>query len=137
LKKHKPWFDKRCSELLYQRKQARLQWLQDQSEINGGILNNIKHETSRHFRNKNREYLKEKMNEIVPNSNNKNIGDLYRGINDFKRGHQPGSNLMKAENGDLLGDSDSILNRWKNYFSQLLNAHRVSDDFLLWRYSPN
>jgi hypothetical protein len=29
LKKHKPWFDEGCSELLDQRKQAKLQWLQD------------------------------------------------------------------------------------------------------------
>jgi hypothetical protein len=31
------------------------------------------------------------------------------------------------EKGDLLADSHNILNRWKNYFSQLLNVHRVSD----------
>jgi hypothetical protein len=30
---------------------------------------------------------------------------------------------VKNENGDLLAD----LNRWKNYFSQLLNVHNVSD----------
>jgi hypothetical protein len=35
-KKYKPWFDERCSELLNERKQAKLQWLQDPSEINGG-----------------------------------------------------------------------------------------------------
>jgi hypothetical protein len=34
---------------------------------------------------------------------------------------------MKDENDDLLADFPNILNRWKNYFSQLLNAHRVSD----------
>jgi hypothetical protein len=34
LKKHKPWFDEGCSELLDQRKQAKLHWLQDPSEIN-------------------------------------------------------------------------------------------------------
>jgi hypothetical protein len=27
----------------------------------------------------------------------------------------------------MLADSYNILNRWKNYFSQLLNVHRVSD----------
>jgi hypothetical protein len=52
LKKHKPWFDEGCSELLYQRKEAKLQWLQDPSEINGVNLNNVRRETSRHFRNK-------------------------------------------------------------------------------------
>jgi hypothetical protein len=34
---------------------------------------------------------------------------------------------VKDENGDLLADSQNILNRWKNYFSQLLNVHRISD----------
>jgi hypothetical protein len=33
---------------------------------------------------------------------------------------------VKDENGDLLADSHCILNRWKRYFSQLLNVH-VSD----------
>jgi hypothetical protein len=34
---------------------------------------------------------------------------------------------VKDENGDLLADSHNILNRWKNYFSQLLNLHNASD----------
>jgi hypothetical protein len=36
---------------------------------------------------------------------NKNMRDEYTVINDFKRGHQPRSNLVKDENGDLLADS--------------------------------
>jgi hypothetical protein len=34
---------------------------------------------------------------------------------------------VKDENGDLLADSNNILNRWKNYFSQSLNEHNVSE----------
>jgi hypothetical protein len=34
---------------------------------------------------------------------------------------------VKDENGDMLADSYNILNRWKNYFSQLLNVHNASD----------
>jgi hypothetical protein len=64
---------------------------------------------------------------FATNSKNNNIRDLYRGINGFKRGYQPLNNLVKDENGDLLADSHNILNRWKNYFSQLLNVHNVSD----------
>jgi hypothetical protein len=41
-KKHKPWFNRGCSKLLDQRKGAQLQWLQDQSEINGDNLNNVR-----------------------------------------------------------------------------------------------
>jgi hypothetical protein len=47
----------------------------------------------------------------ISNSKNKNIRDLYRGINYFKRGHRPRSNLAKDENGNLLADSHNILNR--------------------------
>jgi hypothetical protein len=101
--------------------------LQDPSEINGDNLNNVRREASRHFRNKKREYLKDKINELETNSKNKNIRDLYRGINGYKRGYQPKTNLVKDENGDPLADSPYISNRWKNYFSQLLNVHNVSD----------
>jgi hypothetical protein len=69
--------------------------------------------------------LKDKFNKIV--TNNKNIGDLYRGTNEFKRGYQPRRNIVKYDNGDLLADSHNILKRWKSYFSRLLNVHRVNN----------
>jgi hypothetical protein len=86
LKKHKPWFDEGCSKLLEQRKQAKLQWLPDPSEINEDNLNNVRREASRYFRNKKKQYLKDKISEHATNSKNKNIRGLYRGINEFKRG---------------------------------------------------
>jgi hypothetical protein len=82
LKQHKPWFNEEYSKLLDQRKQAKLEWLQDPSEIKGDNLNNVKREASRHFRTKKREYLKGKINELATNSKNNNIRDLYRGINE-------------------------------------------------------
>jgi hypothetical protein len=51
-KKHKPCFDKKYSKLSDHRKQAKLQWLRDPSEINGDNLNKVRREASRHFRNK-------------------------------------------------------------------------------------
>jgi hypothetical protein len=49
LKQRKPWFDEGCSKLLDQRKQAKLQWLQDPSEINGDNLNNVGREIQQTF----------------------------------------------------------------------------------------
>jgi hypothetical protein len=56
LRKHKPWFDEGSSELLDQRKQAKLQGLHDPSEINWDSPNTTKREDSRHCRTKKREY---------------------------------------------------------------------------------
>ena len=65
--------------------------------------------------------MKAKIEELETNSKIKNIRDWYRGINDFKKGYQPRTNVVKDEKGDLVADSYSIVVRWWNYFSQLLN----------------
>jgi hypothetical protein len=47
LKQHKPWFDKQCSELLDIRKQAKLHWLQNPSQMNGDNMDNARCKASR------------------------------------------------------------------------------------------
>ena len=71
--------------------------------------------------------MKAKIEELENDSKIKNIRDLYRGINDFKKGYQPRTDIVKDEKGDLVADSHSILARWRNYFSQLLNVHGVNE----------
>jgi hypothetical protein len=86
LKQHKPWFDKECVGFLDQRKQAKMQWIEDPSRSNADNLNTVRRDASRNFRNKKKAYLKAKIEELETNSKIKNIRDLYRGINDFKKG---------------------------------------------------
>jgi hypothetical protein len=81
LKKHKPCFSEGCSELLYQRKQAKLHWLQDPNKINGDNLNNTRCEDSRHFRTIKGKCLKDRINELATNRKDKKIRDVSRGIN--------------------------------------------------------
>ena len=52
---------------------------------------------------------------------------MYRGINDLKEGYKPRNKTVKDEKSDLVTDSYSIVARWRNYFSQLLNVHGVND----------
>jgi hypothetical protein len=42
-------------------------------------------------------------------------------------GHQPRINIIKDENGNLLAYPQNVLNRWKNFFNQVLNVHGVHD----------
>ena len=71
--------------------------------------------------------MKAKIEELETNSKINNVRDLYRCINDFKKGYQPRAIIVKDEKGDLVADSHSIMVRWRNYFSQLLNVHGVND----------
>jgi hypothetical protein len=119
---YKPWFNEEYLKLVDRRKKAKLQWLQDPSVVNADNLHNVRREASSNFRNKKREYLKDKMNETELNSKNKNIRDLYRGISKFKYGYQPKTNLVKDERGELLRILKQIFTKWKNYFCQLLDV---------------
>jgi hypothetical protein len=113
--------------ILDKRKQAKIQWLQNANQNNGDNMHNIRCEASRHFRNKKKEYLKAKINELEKNSRNKNIRALYRGTNDFKKGYQCRTDVVKDEKGDLVADSHSILARWRKHYCRLLNVCGVND----------
>ena len=104
-----------------------MQWLQDSSQSNVDNLNNVRRAASRHFRNKKKYYLKTNIEERETNSKIKNIRDLYRGINGFKKGYRSRNNIVENDNGDLVADSHSILPRWRKHFSQLLNMNGVND----------
>jgi len=60
-----------------------MQWIQDPSQRNVDILNNVRREDSRHFRDKKKAYLRAKIEELETNSKIQNIRDLYSGIKDF------------------------------------------------------
>jgi hypothetical protein len=94
--------------------------LQDTSDASE---DNLRREARIYFMNKEREYLKNRINELKSNSKNKNIREFYGTINECKECCHHRTNLIKDEMGDLLADPHKMLNRWKNYFCQLLNVH--------------
>ena len=60
-----------------------MQWVQDPSQSNADNLNIVNISGGE---KKTKEYLKAKIEEFETNSQIKNIRDLYRGINAFKKG---------------------------------------------------
>ena len=62
-----------------------MQWIQDQSQSNVDILNNVRREVSRHFRDKKKAYLRASIEELETNSKIQNTCietsmNLRRGI---------------------------------------------------------
>jgi hypothetical protein len=52
-----------------------VKWKNFPGEINGDNLNNVRCEDIRHFRNKKRQYLKDKNNVLATNNKNKKISE--------------------------------------------------------------
>ena len=129
MKHNKPCFDEEYLGFFFWIKGSWLKYsgYRDPSQSNVDNLNKVRREVSRHFRNKKKAYLRAKIEELGINNKIQNIRDLYRGISDFKKGYQPRCNIVKDEKGDLVADSNGIVARWRNYFSQLFNVHGVKD----------
>ena len=47
---------------------------------------------------------------------------MYKGINEFKKGYQPWAYVIKKHDGTIVVDTTSILSRWEQFFSNLLNV---------------
>ena len=98
-----------------------MQWISDPSQSNVNNLNNVRRFASRHFRNIKKAYLKPKFEELETNNKIKNIRELCRGNNDFKKGYHDRTNIVKDDKGNLVADSCIILARFRSYFYQILN----------------
>jgi hypothetical protein len=94
-----------------------MQWLQGPNQSTVDNVDYVRHEASRHFRNKKEEYMKVKIDELETNIKITNVRDLYRDITDFKKGYQPRTNIVQDEKGDFVTGFHSILARWRNHFS--------------------
>jgi len=88
-----------------------MQWVQDTSQNKVDNVNSVRREASRHFRNKKKECLKDKIVEHETNRKIETIRGFYRGISDLKKGYWPRINIVKEEKGDLVADCHSILGR--------------------------
>jgi len=85
LNQNKPWFDEECLGFLDQRKRAKMQWMQDPSQSNVDILNNVKREVSRHFRAKKKAYRRAKIEEFETNRS-KILGNCIEATMTLKMG---------------------------------------------------
>ena len=68
--------------------------------------------------------MKEKVNKLEENSKNKTIREMYKSIDEFKKGYQPRAYEIMKRDGTYVTDTTSILSRWEQLFSNLLKLCR-------------
>jgi hypothetical protein len=85
-----------------------MQWMQDRSQTNADIINNLRPDANRHSRNKMIEQLKANIEELETNSKMKNILYLYRPVKALIS-YYSRMNVAKNEKFGLVTDSHNIL----------------------------
>jgi len=88
-----------------------MHYTQNPSQSNLDNLNDVRREVTRHFRDKEKAYLKAKIEELETNSKIQSIRDCCREISGFKEVYQPRYNIVKDEKGDMFADSNNIVIR--------------------------
>ena len=93
------------------RKQTKLLWRQNPNGQTAEDISNVRRDTCKTFRKNKGDYMKAKVNKLEENSKNKNIREMYKGINEFKKGYQPRANVINKHDGTIVADTTSILSR--------------------------
>jgi len=119
----KPWFNDVCEDALNRRKEARNQWLNDQHDREKEIVyKECQKSASRVFRNEKRKYTQNLLEEAEVDSRMNRARQLYQKINSIRGGFRKHNKFLKNEDGSLTTGQEEMLEKWRQYFGQLLNC---------------
>lgn len=57
-----------------------------------------------------------------------NPREAYRGINFFKKGFAPSTTACKTRDGEIISSKEKVMERWKQYFEELLNTNAMGQE---------
>lgn len=127
-KKRNDWYDDECKQKIEERNKARMKMLNRKTRAAVEEFNEKRKQARNECRKKKRMAEKEKFQHIVEMQETGNIREMYKEIKDIKKGFQPRTTLCKNGQGQLIGDSTQILNRWAEYFEELLGNNTIPGD---------
>ena len=78
-------------------------------------------ETIRISKRKKRENMKKQLEEFNQLNQQDERHKFYKSVNNMKRDFQPRMNGCKAKDGRMIGEEGKILERWIEYFTEMLN----------------
>lgn len=127
--KVKDWYDKECEKALIERTKLRMKMLTDPSIENTDRYKEQRRLCKQLCRTKKRNYREKIMAKLETNYINKEIKNLYQGVKKIKQNNQGPTIFIKNKEGLLLGDQEDILERWAEYYEELLNKEETRTDY--------
>jgi len=127
-RKTKLWFDEDCERAVAARGNARLlalqnadnQAAQDEYIAQQRITRNL-------LKSKRKRFETNLVEELQSVSTFKNSRHFFERLKKFRNGFRPSTGNIRSAAGDQLTDPHQILERWKEYFEDLLNAPLPAD----------
>ena len=119
----KPWFDDDCERAVEERGSARLRALQNVNSERAEEEYFVKRRIARNLlKAKKSRFETRLVEQLEAESRSNNSHQFFQQLKNFRRGFQPSTGIIRSTTGELLTDPHQILERWKEYFDDLLNA---------------
>jgi hypothetical protein len=78
------------------------------------------------IKKKKRKFLNDVLLKMEDDFMDNNTKEAYKGVNFFKKGFKPNTNLCRNTSGVIISNKEEIKTRWKEYYSELLNPKSTS-----------
>lgn len=126
--RNEEWFSERCKNSLEKRNQARLKLLQRYTRQNLEGYNAKRREAKRICREEKRNSINKRLENIENMNGEHNTRKFYKELDWFRKGYQPRINDCRSKTGELLESEKEVMDRWTEYFAELLNVDLVDVD---------
>ncbi|CAG9840203.1 unnamed protein product [Diabrotica balteata] len=123
----KDWFDIECQKEIELRKSLRMEIITKETTETKNRYREQRQKVKRVLREKKRKRIDNKLKEIEENYRNKKIQNLCRGARNEKKGFQQNPIFVKNKAGNNIYGEAEIVERWKEYFDELLNGNNKSN----------
>lgn len=126
-RKKKQWYDDDCAKAIEARRVARENYVRAPTRRRTQEYSKARKEARKMLRSKKRAHAKQRLEELERNHQLNENRKFYRGINAERKGYQPRVNTCRDKAGNTLCEKEQIINRWAEYFEDLLNVDTQLD----------
>lgn len=119
--KNKEWYDLECQEEISKREKARKIMIQTKTMESKHKFELQRKACKGLLREKKRKHMVKYLETIEEKYRNREIRNFYQGVKKVKRGYQSKTILCQDKQGNLIGNQEKAIERWAEYFEELLN----------------
>jgi len=119
--KNNHWWDDECKRVIQEKNEARRKCLSRKTRANLDIYRQKRVEAYRTCRRKKKEWMEKKIKELNGINRKKDTRKFYKDVRILAKPPIATTLVCKDKDGNILSEKVQILERWQEYFKELLN----------------
>lgn len=128
MRRGQQWFDDECTNALNARNIARQKYLTRCTRRTKEEYAKTRKEVRKTLREKKRACKRRELQELQEHHRLAESRKFYRGVNAERKSYQPRVSICKDMNGIIVCEKEAVINRWAEYFENLLNVDSQQDE---------